>query len=61
MGIFDVYEGKDLENGKKSYAMSFRFRDENKTLTDKVVDKSMKRIYDQLEKQGGAKLRSGEI
>lgn len=61
VGIFDVYEGKDLENGKKSYAMSFRFRDENKTLTDKVVDKSMKRIYDQLEKQGGAKLRSGEI
>ena len=61
VGIFDVYEGKGLESGKKSYAMSFRFRDENKTLTDKVVDKSMKRIYDQLVKQGGAKLRSGEI
>jgi len=61
VGVFDVYEGKGMEEGKKSYAMSFKFRDENKTLTDKVVDKSMKRIYEQLVKQGGAKLRSGEI
>jgi phenylalanyl-tRNA synthetase beta chain len=59
--IFDVYTGKGMPSGKKSYALSFEFRDENKTLTDQVVDKSIKRIYEQLNKQTGAELRSGEL
>ncbi|MGB0403226.1 MAG: phenylalanine--tRNA ligase subunit beta [Salibacteraceae bacterium] len=61
VGIFDIYEGKGLEPGKKSYAMNFEFQDETKTLTDKVVEKAIRKIYDQLVKQAGAKLRSGEL
>jgi phenylalanyl-tRNA synthetase beta chain len=57
VGIFDVYEGENIPEGKKSYAMKFILQDENKTLTDKVIDKTMKRILQVLEKQTGAKLR----
>ena len=39
--LFDVFEGDQLPEGKKSYAVSFVFQDENKTLTDKEVDKVM--------------------
>ncbi len=61
VSIFDVYQGKGLEPGTKSYAVGFEFLDPEKTLTDKVVDKSIKKIYQQLERQVGAKLRAGEI
>ena len=61
VGIFDIYQGKGMEPGKKSYALSFEFQDDSKTLTDKVVDKAVKKIYSQLERQAGATLRSGEI
>ena len=61
VSIFDVYQGKGLEPNTKSYALGFEFLDPEKTLTDKVVDKSIKKIYDQLQKQVGAKLRAGEI
>lgn len=44
VNLFDVYEGKNLEQGKKSYAMSFIFEDERKTLTDNEVDKVMQRL-----------------
>ena len=44
VNLFDVYEGKNLEKGKKSYAMSFIFQDENKTLTDNEVDKVMQKL-----------------
>lgn len=44
VNLFDVYEGKNLEKGKKSYAMSFIFQDENKTLTDNDVDKVMQKL-----------------
>ena len=56
-----MYAGKGMEAGKKSYALSFEFRDDSKTLTDKVVDKTIKKIYDQLVKQAGVQLRSGEL
>ena len=36
--LFDVYEGKNLEAGKKSYAVSFLLQDENQTLNDKMID-----------------------
>ena len=52
---------KAWEAGTKSCALSFEFLDPNQTLTDKVVDKSIKKIYDQLQKQVGAQLRAGEL
>ena len=55
--LFDVYQGKNLPEGKKSYAVSFTFLDENKTLTDKQVDKIMSKLQQQFEKQLGASLR----
>lgn len=55
--LFDVYEGKNLPEGKKSYAVSFVFLDEHKTLTDKQVDKTMSKLQQQFEKQLGAELR----
>ena len=55
--LFDVYEGKNLEAGKKSYAVSFILQDENKTLTDKQIDTIMKKIQSNLESKLDAKLR----
>lgn len=57
VGLFDVYEGKNLPEGKKSYAVSFTLRDENKTLTDKKIDQTMERIRSELETALGAELR----
>ncbi len=57
VGIFDVYEGDKIPEGKKSYALSFILQDENKTLTDKLIDKSMQRIQMAFEKEMGASLR----
>ncbi len=42
--LFDVYEGDKLPEGKKSYAISFILQDENKTLTDKQIDKVMQKL-----------------
>ncbi len=42
--LFDVYEGKNLEAGKKSYAVSFVLQDENATLNDKPIDKLMQKL-----------------
>lgn len=55
--LFDVYEGKNLPEGKKSYAVSFVFQDENKTLTDKQVDKMMGKLQHRFEKELKAELR----
>ena len=55
--LFDVYEGKNLEAGKKSYAVSFVMQDANKTLTDKQIESIMKKIQTNLETKLGAKLR----
>ncbi len=55
--LFDVYEGKNLESGKKSYAISFILQDEEKTLNDKQIDKIMAKLIASYEKQLGAKLR----
>ncbi len=57
INLFDVYEGKNLPEGKKSYAVSFTFRDQNKTLTDKQVDKIMGKLQREFEKQLKAELR----
>lgn len=58
VSLFDVYEGKNLEAGKKSYAVSFILQDENKTLTDNVIDGVMKNIQRNIEQKLDAKLRS---
>ncbi|MBU2526010.1 MAG: phenylalanine--tRNA ligase subunit beta [Bacteroidetes bacterium] len=55
--LFDVYEGKNLPEGKKSYALSFILQDENKTLEDKQIDKIMKKIQTLFETEFGAVLR----
>ena len=55
--LFDVYEGKNLEAGKKSYAVSFLLQDENATLNDKQIDKIMSRLVKNLEDKLGARLR----
>ena len=55
--LFDVYEGKNLEAGKKSYAVTFILQDENKTLNDKQIDSIMSRIINNLQQKLNAKLR----
>lgn len=55
--LFDVYEGKNLEAGKKSYAVNFTLLDEQKTLTDTVIEGIMKKIQQNLEQKLWAKLR----
>ncbi len=57
INLFDVYEGKNLPKGKKSYGISFEFLDENKTLTDGYVDKVMTKIINVLTKEFQAELR----
>jgi len=57
VGIFDIYEGDKIPEEKKSYALSFVLQDENKTLTDKIIDKAMKRIQQAMERETGAQLR----
>jgi len=55
--LFDVYTGKNLPSGKKSYALSFTIQDEKKTLTDKQIDKIMKKLQQNFENEFGASLR----
>jgi phenylalanyl-tRNA synthetase beta chain len=55
--LFDVYEGKNLPEGKKSYAISFTLQDAAKTLTDKQIDDIMQRLINQYQEKIGAKLR----
>ena len=55
--LFDVYEGKNLPAGKKSYAVNFRLQDETKTLNDKAIDAIMNKLINNIKKQLGAELR----
>ncbi len=57
VNLFDVYQGENLPEGKKSYAVSFTFLDEKKTLTDKQVDKIMKKLVDNFTAEFNATLR----
>jgi phenylalanyl-tRNA synthetase beta chain len=57
VGLFDVYEGDNLEAGKKSYAVSFTFQDNENTLKDKQVDAVMEKIRGNLESKLKAQLR----
>lgn len=55
--LFDVYEGEKLGAGKKSYAVSFTLQDEEKTLTDKQIDKIMNKLMGTYKHQLGAEIR----
>ncbi|PQJ78208.1 phenylalanine--tRNA ligase subunit beta [Polaribacter porphyrae] len=55
--LFDVYEGDNLPEGKKSYAVSFLLQDETKTLEDKQIDKIMQKLQQTFEKNLDAVLR----
>lgn len=55
--LFDVYEGKNLPAGKKSYAVNFILQDNEKTLNDKAIEAIMNKIITNLKQQLGAELR----
>tara|TARA_B110000459_G_scaffold203972_1_gene263056 strand:- start:2057 stop:4483 length:2427 start_codon:yes stop_codon:yes gene_type:complete len=57
VGLFDVYQGDKLPEGKKSYAVSFVLQDNNKTLEDRQIDKIMQKLQQSFEKNLGAVLR----
>ena len=55
--LFDVYEGKNLPEGKKSYAVNFILQDESKTLNDKQIEAIMTKLINNLKQKLGAELR----
>ena len=57
VSLFDVYEGKGIAEGMKSYAVSFILQDKDKTLNDKQIEATMAKIQKTLETQLGAKIR----
>lgn len=57
VSLFDVYQGKNLPEGKKSYAISFVLLDESKTLIDKQIDKIMQQLMSAFEKELNAQIR----
>jgi phenylalanyl-tRNA synthetase beta chain len=57
INLFDVYQGKNLPEGKKSYALSFTIQDHSKTLTDGQIDKIMSKLQKNFETELGASLR----
>lgn len=57
VGLFDVYQGKNIEAGKISYAVSFILQDTEKTLTDKVIEKTMERLRAAFVKELDARIR----
>jgi len=57
VNLFDVYQGSNLPEGKKSYAVSFILQDDSKTLTDTQIDKIMSKLQGNFETQLGASLR----
>lgn len=57
INVFDVYEGKNLGENKKSYSVSFTLQDFEQTLTDKVIDNTMQKLMAGFEKELGAVIR----
>lgn len=57
VSLFDVYTGKNIPEGKKSYALSFTLQDEHKTLTDKQIDKIMRKLQEAFTREFEAVLR----
>ncbi|MFT7249223.1 MAG: phenylalanyl-tRNA synthetase beta chain, partial [Arcticibacterium sp.] len=57
VNVFDIYEGEKLGPGKKSYSVSFMLQDKDKTLNDKMIDKTMHKLIANFENQLGAEIR----
>lgn len=57
LDIFDIYEGNRLEHNKKAYSLKFILEDKEKTLTDKLIDKTMRRLMSAFERELGALIR----
>lgn len=57
INVFDVYEGDKIDENQKAYAISFYLQDQDKTLTDKVIDKTMTRLIKGFERELGAVIR----
>ena len=57
VNLFDEYKGKNIEDNKKSLAVSFTFNDSKKTLTDKLIDKIMLKLSDKYKTDLGAVIR----
>ena len=58
VGVFDVYQGDKIDAGKKAYALSFHLQDQENTLTDKVIDKTMSKLIQAFENEVGALIRT---
>lgn len=58
IGVFDVYQGDKIDAGKKAYALSFYLQDQENTLTDKVIDKTMSKLIQAFEKEVDALIRT---
>ena len=58
LDVFDVYQGDKLEAGKKAYALSFILQDQENTLTDKEIEKTMSNLIHAFQNQAGAIIRS---
>jgi phenylalanyl-tRNA synthetase beta chain len=57
INVFDIYEGENIGAGNKAYALSFVLQDPEKTLTDKLIDKTMSKLMKMFEKELGAVIR----
>lgn len=58
IGVFDVYQGDKIDSNKKAYALSFYLQDQENTLTDKVIEKTMSKLIQAFQDQVGAIIRS---
>ncbi|MDN3205526.1 phenylalanine--tRNA ligase subunit beta [Algoriphagus sediminis] len=58
INVFDVYQGEKIAEDKKAYALSFYLQDQENTLTDKVIDKTMSKLISVFEKETGALIRT---
>jgi len=57
INVFDVYEGKHIESGKKSYSVSFTLLDKEQTLTDQMIDSTMQKLMQSFEKELNSTIR----
>jgi len=57
LNVFSVYESEQIGEGKKSYAISFFLQDDNQTLTDAQIDKTMQKFMEGLKQEFGAVIR----
>src|SRR5205085_4095110 len=55
--LFDIYEGEKIEQGKKSYALSFILQDDDQTLTENQIGKVMDKLMAAFEREAGAVIR----